>query len=95
MTLGATELPISQKPQRRRKKRDTVLKILVIWIYISFHVDNSSSRCSENWKNNFLVLGKGTTNYIIESVGMPERKRLLLIYETKNQLLFGFGLQYW
>ena len=26
---------------------------------ISFHVDNSSSPHTDNWKNKFLVLGKG------------------------------------
>ena len=33
ITLGTIDLLISQKPQRSRKKWDTVLKILVIWIY--------------------------------------------------------------
>ena len=33
ITLSATDLPTSQKPQRSRKKWDTVLKILVIWLH--------------------------------------------------------------
>ena len=41
---GATDLHISQKPQRSRKKWDIVLKVLVIWIY-----------STENWIEKLIL----------------------------------------
>ena len=37
-------------------------------------VDNNSSSCTDNCKNNFLVLGKGPTNGINGSFRSPEKK---------------------
>ena len=41
---------------------------------IIFGVDNSSSSHSDNRKNDFLILGKGSTFGINGSFGTPEKK---------------------
>ena len=46
----------------------TFLKLVIIG------VDNSSSSHSDNGKNNFLILGNGTTFGINGSFGSPEKK---------------------
>ena len=41
------------------EKISGVLIMTLLKNVISFHVDNSSSPHTDNWKNKFLVLGKG------------------------------------
>ena len=45
-----------------------------VWNVVSFGVDNSSLRHSENASNNFLVLGERPTDDISDRVDEPEKK---------------------
>ena len=52
---------------------------------VIFGADNSSSRHSDNRKNNFLVIGHGTTDVINNSVATIEKK--LMVNFAKSNLL--------
>ena len=70
---------------------------------IIFYVDNSSSSQADNCKNNFLILGEGSTYDINGSFGAPEKKFginfskentklcLILHYNSDNSYLFVNG----
>ena len=54
---------------------------------IVFGVDNSSSSHSDNFKNNFLVLGEGTTYGINGSFGSTEKILLLNLLKQAQKIV--------
>ena len=50
---------------------------------VTLGVDNSSSSYTDNRKNNFLVLGKGRTDYINDSVSAAEQKFIINFSKEK------------
>ena len=59
---------------------------------ITFTVDNSSSSHTDNRKNNYLLLGEGSTYDINASFGSPV-KNLVLVLVNQNKILLEFTLQ--
>ena len=61
--------------------------------FVIFVVDNSSSSQSDNRKNNFLVLGEGPTQGIIDNTGAAEKNIVLTLVKQK-QILLKFTLEW-
>ena len=59
---------------------------------VIFGANNSSSSCTDNLKNNFLLLGEGLTYGINGSFGEPEKK--FNINFSKERPKFCFSLHY-
>ena len=57
---------------------------------IIFGVDNSSSSHTDNHKNNFLVLGEGTTYDINGSFGAAEKKFSINFTKARTKFCLGF-----
>ena len=58
----------------------------------TFCVCNTSSSHTDNWKNNFLVLGEGPTQGINDSTGVAEKK--ISINFSKANTKFCLSLHY-
>ena len=58
----------------------------------NFGADNSLSSHTDNCKNNFLLLGEGTTDDINDSVGAAEKKFTINFNKAKNKVLLKFPL---
>ena len=60
----------------------------------TFGTDNSSSSHSDNWINNFLVLGEDPTDAINDSTGAAEKKRINFSKASKR-VHWNLQLQWW
>ena len=61
---------------------------------VIFDVDNSPSCHADNRKNNFLVLGEGTTDNIGGSVRITEKKFSINFNKGKTKKLLEFALSH-
>ena len=59
---------------------------------VIFGVDNSLSFHSDNYKNNFLILGEGPTYGINENFGLPEIKFCISFFKANTTFRFSLHL---
>ena len=51
---------------------------------VLFSADNSSSSYTDNWKNNFLVLGEGSADDINDSTGVTKKNLVLTLVKQRQ-----------
>ena len=62
---------------------------------IIFGVDISSLSHTDNWKNNFLVLGEGPTDDINGNIGAEDEHFNVNFNKAKKDFAFEFALKLW